>query len=115
MNQTELIELRERILRDITPLVLETAEVGGERFSLLLRIIQAGSADSKVYESAYENAKAIEDKSNQLRALMDLLDEVDFDAQVNETDALQQQAPEGEGEIPTPQHLAEGASQNLQG
>lgn len=81
MSQNELLSLRERILKDITPLVLEIADEGEARFSLLLRIIQAGNASSVMYEKAYENAKAIENKNEQLNALMSLLDEVDFDAQ----------------------------------
>lgn len=86
MSEGKLITLREQILSDITPLVLETAEPGAERFSLLLRLIQAGTADSEVYNKAYENAKAIADSGERLDALMALLDEIDFDVQKEENE-----------------------------
>lgn len=80
MNAQELKSLREAILSDIVPLVLESSGDGSDRFSLLLRIIQAGNASADIYKQAYESAKKIEGVEDRLEALLSLLDEVDFDA-----------------------------------
>ena len=79
MDKQALLSLRQQILGDIMPLVLESAEVGADRFALLLRLIQAGNATGEIYKRAYESAKAIEDKDEQLDALLSLIDEIDFD------------------------------------
>lgn len=78
-NQKELIALRNKILGDIMPLVLDSEENGPDRFELLLRVIRAGNADGAVYARAYESAKNIEDVDDRLDALLSLLDEIDFD------------------------------------
>jgi hypothetical protein len=80
MSNSELIALREQILGDVVPLVLESADSGSDRFTLLLRIIQAGNANGDIYKRAYESAKKIEDADGRLEALLALLDEIDFDA-----------------------------------
>lgn len=80
MTNHELLSLREQILGDIVPLVLESAPGGGDQFALLLRVIQAGNASGEVYRRAYESAKKIENTDDRLEALLSLLDEVDFDA-----------------------------------
>lgn len=79
MRNEELIKLRGQILNDIVPLVIDNADDGPDRFGLLLRIIQAGDAKAEVYKHAYASAKKIEDKSEQLNALLSLVDEIDFD------------------------------------
>lgn len=80
MNQEQLRLLRERVLSDVIPLVLDSQEDGSNRFGLLLRIIQAGNASSDIYDKAYEAAKSIEDKDEQLNSLLSLLDEIDFNS-----------------------------------
>lgn len=79
MDQASLNKLREQILSDIVPLALDSAEPGADKFALLLRVIQAGNAGGDVYKRAYESARQIEDKSQQLDALLALVDEIDFD------------------------------------
>lgn len=88
MNAQELKSLREAILSDIVPLVLESSGDGSDRFSLLLRIIQAGNASADIYKQAYESAKKIEGVEDRLEALLSLLDEVDFDAGQSEIDQV---------------------------
>lgn len=92
MNKTELMNLREQILGDIVPLVLDSTDDGLDRFSLLLRIIQAGNASGEVYRRAYESAKKIEATDDRLEALMSLLDEVDFDTNrsIGSQDAIEE-------------------------
>lgn len=79
MDKDQLVSLRDKILEDVVPLVIDGAENGSDRFDLLLRVIRAGNANSSLYARAYESAKAIEDKNDRLEALLSLLDEVDFD------------------------------------
>ncbi len=80
MHKEELIKLREQILSDIVPLVIDSADNGPDRFALLLRLIQAGNASGTVYKRAYESAKQIENTEDRLEALLGLIDEIDFDA-----------------------------------
>ncbi len=89
MNKEELLSLRSQILSDVVPLVLQSTGQGFERFSMLLRIIQAGGASGDVYRSAYESAKSIEDNDERLSALLSLLDEVDLDT-ISPADGSQQ-------------------------
>jgi len=78
MNKDQLIQLREKILNDVTPLVIENAQDGLDRFELLIRVIRAGNSSSELYSRTYESAKSIENVSDRLEALLTLLDEVDF-------------------------------------
>lgn len=79
MNKDELLALRERLLAEITPLVIENTGDGTDRFSLLMRVIQSGRATGDVYARAYESAKSIAETPERLEALMSLLDEVEVD------------------------------------
>jgi hypothetical protein len=107
MNKQELLSLRGRILGDITPLVLESAEAGADRFALLLRLIQAGNATGDIYKKAYESAKMIEDKDDQLDALLSLVDEIDFD--VNRQEAVSESPAEAESDTSTDSQLGTSA------
>lgn len=86
MKEEDLTKLRSNILEDIVPLVVSDSEDPSERFSLLLRLIQSGGADEDIYQNAYVCAKSIHDSRDRLRALMALLDEVDFDLHRQEDD-----------------------------
>lgn len=78
MDKEQLQALRGKILEDIVPLALDSATNEADRFALLLRLIQAGNASSEIYTKAYESAKAIPDRDEQLNSLMSLLDEIDL-------------------------------------
>ena len=88
MNKNELITLKERLLADITPLVINGADDGADRFSVLLRIIQSGQATSEVYSRAYESANTIEEGSEKLNALLALLDEIEVDLSRSEDEEV---------------------------
>ncbi len=90
MNKEQLESLRGQILNDIKPLAMNSNDAV-DRFGILLRIIQAGGATNDVYMQAYEAARQIEDKDEQLNSLLALLDEVDFDVSAAQPDATQQQ------------------------
>lgn len=61
-----------------------------DRFGILLRIIQSGGATNDIYQQAYEAARQIQDKDEQLNSLLALLDEVDFDVTATQPDTTQQ-------------------------
>lgn len=61
-----------------------------DRFGILLRIIQAGGASSEIYTQAYESARRIQDKDEQLNSLLALLDEIDFDVNVESQPSVNQ-------------------------
>ncbi|MDD3035827.1 MAG: hypothetical protein PHO93_02825 [Candidatus Saccharimonadaceae bacterium] len=104
MNKEELLSLREKILQDVMPLVIDNEQNGVDRFDLLIRLIHAGNASSEIYRRAYDSAKAIEDNGERLDALMSLLDEIEFD--VNQPDEKVSQ-PEPEPENIPAEHPVE--------
>jgi hypothetical protein len=81
--QEELTQLRNQIMNDVVPLVIES-ETGSDRFDILIRIIQSGGAAPDIYRKAYESAKKLENKDEKLDALMALVDEIDFHAEPTE-------------------------------
>lgn len=84
MSQDELIALRQQILNDLLPLVADGVDSSVDKFSVLLRIIQAGGAGADIYRQAYDGALSFDDKDAKLDALMALLDEIDFSLQDRE-------------------------------
>jgi hypothetical protein len=109
MDKEQLQALRGKILEDIVPLALDSATNEADRFALLLRLIQAGNASSEIYTKAYESAKAIPDRDEQLNCLMSLLDEIDLSvidtkqpAEAPRKEASQQSQPAPQ-EQPAPQ------------
>ena len=78
MDNSQATVLRDKILEDIQPLMIDGVADGSEKFSLLMRVIQAGRASSEMFTRAYESAKLIEDQQDRLDALLALLDEIDF-------------------------------------
>ena len=96
MNKDELIALRERLLAEITPLVIENAGDGVDRFSLLLRVMQGGHATSQIYAKAFESANSIDQSPDRLEALLALLDEVevDIDSDSDKADQSVEEAPQ---------------------
>ena len=96
MDQNQLVALKKRIVNDIVPLALNS-ENSSDRFELLLRVIQAGGASGEMYSKAYESAKQIQDKDQQLDSLLALLDELDLDTQL----ASSEQAAPSVDSVPT--------------
>lgn len=90
MNKEQLKSLRGQILNDIKPLAMNNGDAT-DRFGILLRIIQAGGATNETYNQAYEAARQIQDKDEQLNSLLALLDEVDFDVSATQPDTTGQQ------------------------
>lgn len=112
MTINELQALREQILADVTPLVVESVATGADGFSLLLRLIQSGNAPDDVYKKAYEIIKTIESKSEQLNSLMSLLEEVDVD--IDRQTVSEPEADEIEGDNTAPETPRESQGEALQ-
>jgi hypothetical protein len=98
MNKDQLVALREKLLAEITPLVIENAGDGVDRFSLLLRVIQGGHATNDIYAKAFESANAIDGNPDKLEALLALLDEVEVDLN-RDADDVEAELPD---EVPQP-------------
>jgi len=75
----QLEALRRKILGDVVPLIIDGADTGSDKFSLILRLIQSGNADQAMYQKAYDSAAAIEDSGDRLEAMMSLLDEIEIE------------------------------------
>lgn len=111
MTNEELKTLRDKIITDITPLVVENAGDGVDRFSLLLRVIQGGNANQEIYQHAYESAHKIEDSKDRLQALLSLLDEVDIDlTQPPQVSAAQEQTPN----LPSAEQIPDDQPQSIE-
>lgn len=104
MDNNGLIELRRQILEQVIPL-LETSSLSAEeRFRLSMQIAQSqGTLDA--YQRALESAQALEEPTDKLNALLDLLGEVDFSIQ--EESEIEDDASVG-GDYP-PQPRSEAA------
>jgi len=81
MDKDQANLLRDKILEDIQPLMLDDTTDGPEKFALLMRVIQTGKATNEMFTRAYESAKLIEDQEERLDALLALLDEIDYSAE----------------------------------
>lgn len=102
----QLEALRRKILGDVVPLIIDGADTGSDKFSLILRLIQSGNADQAMYQKAYDSAAAIEDSGDRLEAMMSLLDEIEIELD---------QPVEGEGEPEETQENAENEAEEPRG
>jgi hypothetical protein len=104
----QLEELRQKILGTVAPLIIDSADTGSDKFSLILRLIQSGNGDQGMYNKAYESAVAIEDSGERLDALMALLNEieVDIDRYADRDEALDEPS-EVSAQVPAPEQSSE--------
>ena len=86
MDQDQLLNLRAKIVDSALDLILKGTGEPSERFTFLLSIIRTGRSDKALLTKAYELASSIEDEDTRLSALLDLLDEVQFDIDRNGSD-----------------------------
>ncbi|MEI6053745.1 MAG: hypothetical protein WCQ49_00055 [Candidatus Saccharibacteria bacterium] len=80
MDNNQAAALRDKILAEIQPLMIDGVNDGSDKFDLLMRVIQTGKATNEMFSRAYESAKLIEDKEEKLDALLALLDEIDLNS-----------------------------------
>jgi hypothetical protein len=76
-NDPELDEIKNKALKEITPLLDKLNLPALEKFKTIMMTIQAG--DSKeLIPSAYEAAEKIEDESEKAQALLDVINEINY-------------------------------------
>lgn len=78
----ELLEVKQHALEELTPIVDTLDLPAEERFDTLMMIIRA-SDDKKLIKPAYEAANQIADKDKKARALLDVVNEVNYLTQAN--------------------------------
>jgi hypothetical protein len=86
MNENQANELRDKILNDIKPLVVNEIEDTTDRFNAIVKIIRFGNADYNLYRKAYEAASKIDDDAEKKDSLMILLDLIDDQSSDKETE-----------------------------
>lgn len=77
MQKDQLLELRNKILQTTQEIALRGEGDPAERMQILLSIVRAGNANLEVLTRVYELSQSIEDDSDRLSALLDVLYEVD--------------------------------------
>jgi len=76
-NQQQLFDLRGQIINELTPLMESVTVEPQQKFAILLLASRNnGSSDS--FRAAYEAANKIEDNNTKLDALVELLEEIEF-------------------------------------
>ena len=112
----QLEALRRKILGDVVPLIIDGADTGSDKFSLILRLIQSGNADQAMYQKAYDSAAAIEDSGDRLEAMMSLLDEIEIELdQPVEGESEPEEAQQStENEAEEPRNEDQGQDEPLQ-
>jgi hypothetical protein len=79
-KQKGLLDLRDEVINELTPLIEEAVVDPQQKFTILLAA--AGNKGStETLESAHKAALQIEDQRAKVDALLELLDEVDFQLQ----------------------------------
>lgn len=93
-ESTEYVDLRNKVISQIGPLLGVEGVDPVERFELSLRLsqIEGGIAS---YRRSFEAASALDDGIDKLRAYMDLLGEIDLEIQQIDDDTLNR-ASDGE-------------------
>ena len=73
----DLINLKQKALGELSPLVDELNQSPGERFRTILMLIQA-TDDGSLINRAYEAAHSITDEKEKAQALLDIVNEINY-------------------------------------
>lgn len=73
----ELIDIKQKALHELTPLVDKLDQTPEDRFRTLMMMIQAGD-DQKLIKEAYEAAEKIQDEKMRGQALLDIVNEINY-------------------------------------
>ncbi|HVX56373.1 MAG TPA: hypothetical protein VHA37_01465 [Candidatus Saccharimonadales bacterium] len=73
----ELIEIKQKALGQLTPLIDELDQSPEDRFRTVMMMLQA-SDDQSLVKLAYESANAIEDEKVRAQALLDVVNEINY-------------------------------------
>lgn len=79
----ELMELKQKALQQLSPLVGHLDQTPEEKFRTTMMMIQA-SDDQSLLNSAYESAKQITDEKTKAQALLDVVNEINYFTQQQE-------------------------------
>lgn len=73
----QLIELKQKALNELNPLVEHLDQNYEEKFNTIMMMIQA-SDDQSLIQSAYETAQKITDEKARAQALLDVVNEINY-------------------------------------
>ncbi|HEX9595142.1 MAG TPA: hypothetical protein VF996_03380 [Candidatus Saccharimonadales bacterium] len=76
-NVSELYDIKQEALKQLSPLVEHLEQSAEERFDTLIMMLRA-SDDPALIRPAYEAAQAIEDDKSRAQALLDVVNEVNY-------------------------------------
>ena len=79
----ELLELKQKALQQLSPLVGQLDQTPEEKFRTTMMMIQA-SDDQSLLKSAYESAQQITDEKTKAQALLDIVNEINYFTQQQE-------------------------------
>ncbi len=80
----DLIDIKQRALSELSPLVNHLDQSPEDKFRTMLMMIQA-SDDQSLIKSAYETAQSISNEKARAKALLDIINEINYFTQ-NSTD-----------------------------
>ncbi|MEI6237023.1 MAG: hypothetical protein WCP03_00275 [Candidatus Saccharibacteria bacterium] len=76
-DDTDLLDLKQKVLQDLSPLVGHLDQTPEEKFRTTMMMIQA-SDDKSLLPSAYESAQSIVDEKVKAQALLDVVNEINY-------------------------------------
>ena len=77
-NETnDLIDIKQKVLKQLSPLIGHLDQSPEEKFNTLMMMIQA-SDDQSLIKSAYETAQNIDDEKVLAQALLDIVNEINY-------------------------------------
>lgn len=84
VDASDLLKLKAQALQQLTPLVGHLEQSAEDRFRTFMMMIQA-SDDKSLITSAYEAAQGIEDEKVRAQALLDVVNEINYFTQQEQT------------------------------
>lgn len=82
----DLLDIKQEALRELSPLVEHLDQTPEERFRTTMMMIQATDDSSKI-KAAYNAAQKIEDKKIRAQALLDVINEINYFNQQQQTES----------------------------
>jgi hypothetical protein len=76
-NANDLLDIKQRALQQLSPLVDHLDQTPEEKFRTTMMMIQA-SDDQNLIKAAYEAAKQIDDEKAKAQALLDIVNEINY-------------------------------------
>jgi hypothetical protein len=83
-DANDLIDLKQSALQELSPLIGHLEQTPEEKFRTTMMMIQA-SDDQTMLQTAFEAAKEIKDEKTRAQALLDVVNEINYFTQHNDT------------------------------